>query len=134
MASVTNWVIGREPIRTEGELALVPVRLPWYRSLPLSSLEELSVSVAGREVAPDALRLRLGEAEYSLAELAERSEEYWFVQDTGWVPVSAGGLGDEAAVAVTAAFRIPYLMIGPGKALTRVVADEVVLPVEGGDR
>lgn len=131
MGSVTNQVIGREPIRTEGELALVPVRVPWYRSLPLSSLEELTVAVDGREVTPDTLRLRLGDEEYTLADLAERSDEFWFVQDTGWVPVPAEGLGAEASVAVTASLRIPYLMIGPTTALRRVVVDEITLPVEG---
>lgn len=129
MASVTNWVIGREPVVVRGDEALVPLRVPWYRSLPLSSLEALAVSVDGHPV-PDAdLRLTLGETDYSLADLAERSDEFWFVADTAHVKAPAAGLGEHAEIAASATFRIPYIFVGPDTPLRRVVSETAVLDV-----
>lgn len=129
MSSVTTWVIGREPIRVAGAEALVPLRLPWYRSLPWSSLEALTVTVDGHDVPAGELNIRLDGKALTLADMSGDSETFWFIQDTAFVAVSAVGLGSTARVAVSATFRIPYLMIGPDTALRRVVVDELDLPV-----
>lgn len=129
MATVTNWLLGREPLVTRGDDALVPLRVPWYRSLPLASVETLSVTVDGRPV-PDAdVRLTLGDADYSLAELAERPDDFWFVQDTAFVRVPSAGLGERAEVTASATFRIPYIFVGPDTPLRRLVTETRTLDV-----
>ncbi|MDR2381792.1 MAG: DUF6379 domain-containing protein [Bifidobacteriaceae bacterium] len=92
VAALTDLVVGREPIQRRGETALIPLRVPWYRSLPLSSLETLEVSVEGKPI--EDVHLEVNGESSSLAQLAQRSTEYWFVQDTGFVPVPAGDLGE----------------------------------------
>jgi len=104
------------------------VRVPWYRSLPLSCLEALEVSVDGQPV--DGVTLQVNGHSYTPSEWVTKADEFWFVQDTAFVPVPAAGLGDQAQVAVRAAWRIPYLILGD-RAMVRTVTDSLALPVEG---
>lgn len=110
----------------------VDVRLPWYRSLPMSCLEDVELIVNGEAVARDDVRVRLDGADLALDDLAERTTDFWFVQDAVTVSAPlAGGLvaGADADVQVTLATRIPYILIGPDAALvqrTRVARKVVV--------
>jgi hypothetical protein len=49
----------------------VDVHLAWYRSLPLSCVEDISVTVAGRTVPRDDTRVRYGGRELALNDLAD---------------------------------------------------------------
>ena len=110
----------------------IDLHLAWYRSLPLSCVEDIRLSLDGAEVAPERIRvLRSGET-LTLAQLADRVDDEWFVQDpltlqvTGLVPAESGS---RIAVDVTMATRIPYILIGPKQALvkpTRVRREVVV--------
>ncbi|MFZ8278380.1 C-glycoside deglycosidase beta subunit domain-containing protein, partial [Staphylococcus aureus] len=54
--------------------------IPWYRSLWLSSVTSLDLSVDGERVDADDLRFGLGDRRYRLDELPEQSETLWFLQ------------------------------------------------------
>ena len=100
----------------------VDVHLAWYRSLPLSCIENISVSVDGQPVDRDQLRvLRNGEA-ITIDQLADRIDEEWFVQDPLTIEVPSDSplpKGAESEVEVNLATRIPYIIIGPNVALTQ---------------
>lgn len=109
---------------TEGGCA-VAVRLPWYRSLPLSCVEDVILTVDGERVAREDVRVAYGsdpESAVSLDDLADRTEQ-WFVQDAVQVhaPLRSVSVhaGQEAEVEVTLAVRVPYIMIGPETALVQ---------------
>lgn len=100
----------------------VDVHLPWYRSLPLSCVEDVAVTVNGERAARDDLRVRLGDDEVPLDDLADKTEDWWFVQDplTLTVPLAADlPSGADADVAVHLAIRIPYIILGPEQALVQ---------------
>jgi hypothetical protein len=100
----------------------VDVHLPWYRSLPLSCLEDVTVTVDGETVVGEALTLRATGRDLRLVELADLVDEQWFVQDplTLLVPVSGPrAAGDTADIRVALATRIPYIVIGPATALVQ---------------
>ena len=59
--------------------------MPWYRALPLSSLEGLEVSLDGDAVPSEALRLSLDGKTYSLADLPPLYDEWWYVADAAEV-------------------------------------------------
>jgi F420-dependent methylenetetrahydromethanopterin dehydrogenase len=100
----------------------VDVRLPWYRSLPLSCLEDVTVTVDGTVAARADVTLRHEGRELHPDDLADLVDEQWFVQDplTVLVPDPAPATaGAEADVSVHVAVRIPYIIIGPGTALVQ---------------
>ncbi len=102
------------------------IRLNWYRSLAISCLETLKVSLDGQPIAPEAVRLELNGKVLSLAEAEDAVEEYWFVQDSLGIRVAGAGqvkTGESHEVAVEYALRFPYIAIGPGRFLVNVSAE-----------
>ena len=59
----------------------IAVTVPWYRSLWLSSVTDIAVSVEGREIPKADLRVELGERTYRVEELADQWDVLWFIQD-----------------------------------------------------
>ena len=100
----------------------IDVHLPWYRSLPLSCVENIDVSIAGNRYARDKLRVQHDGRELTVDALASLVDEQWFVQDplTVVVPVASPlTAGAETDVEVALATRIPYIIIGPETALVQ---------------
>lgn len=109
-------------VRATDDGCEVDVRLPWYRSLPMSCLENVDLTVNGEQVEAQSVRVRYGDKDAALSELEGRVEDWWFVQDavTLVAPLSQPlAVGDDAAVDVTLFTRIPYIMIGPEMALVQ---------------
>jgi hypothetical protein len=100
----------------------VDVHLAWYRSLPLSCVEDVAVTVAGRTAPREEVRIRYGGRELALGDLAGLVDDWWFVQDALTVVVpdpAPRDPGTESEVAVELATRIPYIIIGPQTALVQ---------------
>lgn len=97
------------------------IRLPWYRSLPLSSVLGVKVSLDGAPVPADSLKLRVNGRSRTFDELAEVWDEVWFIQDQGAVEIEgvAHRPGDEVDVDVEIELRFPYIIIDGVGPLTR---------------
>jgi hypothetical protein len=97
------------------------LRFKWYRSLPLSCLENLRLSVDGQPVDPGAISFGINGNEYRLHELADKVEEFWFILDSAILSVDQPGRvksGESHQIDVVFGMRAPYIAIGPGKFLT----------------
>lgn len=107
-----------------GRLELA-VHLPWYRSLPISCLESVEVTVDGAAAAVDSVRVpgfagRMAEAAVSDAQ--------WDLRDPLAVSLDmAGRPGEEHQLEVAVAVRIPYIEQAPGVPLVQ----RVVVRTEG---
>jgi len=107
-----------DQVIADGSLRAVPagftfdLRMPWYRALPLSSLEGLDVRIDGEAVPSDELRLSLAGKTYSLAELPPLYDEWWYVADPAEVRAPRAGelAAGEHELDVTIALRIPYIV------------------------
>lgn len=125
-------VLGDDAVRATPQGYEVDLHLAWYRSLPLSCVEDISISVAGTAAARDAIRVLRDGGSMTLDELAGRVDDEWFVQDpltVAFPDPSPLAKGAEAEVQVTMATRIPYIIIGPDTALvkpTRVTRKVVI--------
>jgi hypothetical protein len=88
------------------------LRMPWYRALPLSSVEGLEVRIDGEPVPSEELRLSLGGREYRLSDLPPLYDDWWYVADPAEVRAPRpGGLSlGEHELDVTIALRIPYIV------------------------
>ena len=59
------------------------VRLPWYRSLPLSVVELAELTVDGRPVPANDIRFTINGKSFALDALTDLTEEVWYVLDSG---------------------------------------------------
>ncbi len=95
----------------DDKIVCVRMRLPWYRSLPLSAVADLKFRIDGKDIPRTSLRLQADGYVYTLDQLHELIDEQWFVLDTKTIelhldePLSQG----EHDVRLMAQVRIPYL-------------------------
>jgi len=116
MATHNSLFSEKDVRRTENGLA-VSVQLPWYRSLWLSAVDDVSASVNGVEIPKESLRFELEGHSYTVAELPEQSETLWFVADRPDVVIPlehAPAAGDKLTVEVVLTMRLLYMQIMPG--------------------
>ena len=131
MTSFTDMIMDGSPVLRDGADLLVPLRVPWYRSLALSTFEGLELSLDGAAVDPEAVRLEINDHSYALADLKDLTEEFWYVLDTGYVRVLAPeGVGERVEVAAGTTQRIPYILVGPGQCMVKRTHQTLALEVQ----
>ncbi|MBN9605342.1 MAG: sugar phosphate isomerase/epimerase [Actinomycetales bacterium] len=137
-----NGLITSDSLRPHPEGLALRLDLPWYRSLWLSSVSSLGVTVDGEEVPAGDLRLELGGRRYRLDELPEQSETLWFLQEHPLLVVPRAepvAIGDVRRIGVAGELRLPYMQIapgqdgGPGIYVPNVVRQELELTVTDRD-
>ncbi len=97
------------------------VRLNWYRSLPVSSVEKLTITLDGEAVPAEQIRFEINHRQFRLEELENQVEEFWFVQDSARLRVLQPGevaVGETHTLYTEMTLRFPYIAIGPGRFLT----------------
>ena len=110
----------------------IALTVPWYRSLWLSSVSDIAVSVEGREIPKDDLRVELGERTFRVDELADQWDVLWFIQDRLVVVVPLDeppAEGAEVDVEVTVDLRLPYMQIAPTTYVTNHASNRRALAV-----
>jgi hypothetical protein len=88
----------------------VELRLPWYRALPVSTVEIEAVEIDGVPVDPARVTFTLEGRSYALAAMEEATDHSWYVLDSAWLTI-AGALpaaGDHT-LAVTLTTYPPYI-------------------------
>ena len=125
-------VLGDKAVRAADGGYEVDLHLAWYRSLPLSCLEGIDLTINNEAATRESLKVSVGGQQLGLDDLPELDDEWWFVQDALTVHVpsaAAAAQGEQVDVDVTLATRVPYIIIGPDTALvqrTHVVKKVVV--------
>ena len=95
----------------------VSVQLPWYRSLWLSAVDDVAVTVNGEAIPTDRLRFALQGREYRIEELPEQWDTLWFVADRPDVLIDLGRApeqDEQLTVEVVLTMRLLYMQIMPG--------------------
>jgi hypothetical protein len=97
------------------------VRLNWYRSLPLSCVEQLEVRLDGEPLDP--ATLELDGVRSPINELATADDRWWHVLDPARVrvPLERAPEAGRHEVELVLGSRIPYLVAPDGSAA--VIAD-----------
>jgi hypothetical protein len=57
------------------------IRLPWYRSLPLSTIEPAELRINAQPIDLTRVNVRINDKTIPGSDLAERTDEVWFVRD-----------------------------------------------------
>ena len=113
----------------------IALTVPWYRSLWLSSVSDIAVSVEGREIPKGDLRVELGDRTFGVDELQDQWDVLWFIQDrlVVVVPLDAPPAeGQQVDVEVTVDLRLPYMQIAPTKYVTNHASNRRSLAVHAG--
>lgn len=115
-------VLRPDAVRSTAEGYEIDVHLAWYRSLPLSCIENITLSIAGKAVDSANIHVCRDGRELTIADLADRVDDWWFIQDPITVKVrdpAPVAKGSKAEIQVELATRIPYIVIGPDMALVQ---------------
>ena len=104
-------VIGEEGLCATLKGLRLAMRLPWYRSLPFSTVEVASLTLDDAPIDLNGVRVEYEDHSWSLAEMAEQTDAFWFVRDSAFLllPGVAGEAGDEHRVALTLNVNPPYI-------------------------
>jgi Domain of unknown function (DUF6379) len=101
----------------------IDVRLPWYRSLPVSTVEVGEVAIDGKVIDPARVSFELEGRSYPLAAMADQVDKVWFVLDSAYLNIDVSpSNGGEHDVSVTLNLYPPYI-----RGLKRVSRDRKTL-------
>ena len=121
-----NTLFQDSDVRLHDDGIAVSVQIPWYRSLWLSAVNDVAVTVNGQQVPRESLRFQLAGRNYRIEELREQWETLWFLQDRADVVVPLDprpSPGDRLTVEVVLDLRLLYMQIAP----QRYVGNRVVV-------
>ena len=112
-----NGLIDESSLRAHPDGLALSLTLPWYRSLWLSSVSTLRLTVDGEPVDVSDLAFELDGVRYALDELPEQHDVLWYLQAHPLLiarrsrPVA---LGETHDIEVFGELRLPYMQIAPG--------------------
>jgi len=121
--TISENILVEDSLRASATGFEVQVLLNWYRSLPLSCVQTLELTVDGQPVPRAQIRFLINGRERSLDELNDLVDEDWYVQDKATLRVQrslAVKPGESHDVALKLGSRIPYIVTGPSSALEQV--------------
>jgi hypothetical protein len=107
----------------------IALKIPWYRSLWLSSVTTIGVSIDGTAIPTEDLRAELGDRTYRIDELKDQSETLWFLQDRLVVVAPLDPGTDTVDVEVSVEVRLPYMQIKPALYVTNHATNRRALAV-----
>jgi hypothetical protein len=86
--------------------------------LPYSSILELSIEIDGERITSNEIKLCVEGKYWAIEDLAQVTEQSWFVQDRATIDFKApANLGDTADFAVNLLMLIPNMFMGPDRPL-----------------
>ncbi|PPG92760.1 pyruvate formate-lyase [Rathayibacter sp. AY1F3] len=131
-----NILIDDHSLRVHPEGAVLLLHLPWYRSLWLSSVDGLEVSIDGTTVPGDRLRFELGGSVFRVDQLREQWDVLWFLSDAAVLVVALDeplAAGSVHRVVASARLSLPYMQIKPETYVPQVVHQTRDLVVRTAD-
>lgn len=119
-------VIGEEGLRATPNGLRLAMRLPWYRSLPFSTVEVGSLSIDGEAVDLADAVIEYDGASWPLAANGEQVNSFWFVRDSAFLVLPGRDLpaGSSHEVALNIFVSPPYI---PGMKRTNPQTDTLIV-------
>ncbi|WP_321785052.1 C-glycoside deglycosidase beta subunit domain-containing protein [Paraburkholderia sp. J94] len=116
-----NRVVSDNGLRATESGFAIDVRLPWYRSLPLSTVDIAEIILDGETIDLADVTFELEGQTLRPDDLRALTDQWWYVLDSAWLNVKHAPLAKGSAhdVAVTLAVRPPYI-----KGLVRLTKTE----------
>lgn len=104
-------IIGEEGLSSGPDGLRLAMRLPWYRSLPFSTVEVASLAIDGEEIDLSEAEVEYDGECWSLADQGERIDTFWFVRDSAFLRVPRRSLagGQDHRVDLILHVSPPYI-------------------------
>ncbi len=127
--SLAQSMLGDGALRAVDGGFELDIHLNWYRSLPVSSVATIELTVAGEEIPSEEITVEVNGSPSGLDELATRWDEEWFVLDPATLRVRRPLVrtGERVDVRLKLGSRVPYILVGPDRALEVVSERSAVL-------
>jgi Domain of unknown function (DUF6379) len=78
----SGFLISGPGTRVNGSVLTLEVRLPWYRSLPLSVARVSEICIDGKAISLAGAEVEANGKRFPLADLADKTTDFWFVLDS----------------------------------------------------
>lgn len=120
-------VIGEEGLCAAPQGLRLAMRLPWYRSLPFSTVAVASLAIDGEAVDLADARIEYDGESWPLAANGDHVDSFWFVRDSAFLVLPGRSLpaGSAHEVALNVTVSPPYI---PG--MTRANPQTELLTVQ----
>ena len=137
-----NGLLDDSSLRAHPEGFALSLTIPWYRSLWLSSVSTLELTVDGERITAGDLIFELDGVRYPLDQLPEQSDVLWYLQAHPRLIVKRTRpvtLGETVDVEIFGELRLPYMQIapgaddGPGMYVPNIVRQKLTLTVTDSD-
>lgn len=117
MGPLDKDVVRDDALSATEEGYALEIHSHWYRSLPLTSLAVVDLTLDGEHVDPSGLTVQANGKTFGFDELGELYDEWWFVIDpvTLQIPRPNAAPGGQHRVELDLGLSIPYLIVGPGE-------------------
>lgn len=112
-----NGLIDESSLRVHPDGLALSLQIPWYRSLWLSSVTSLQLSVDGEAIAAEDLDFELNGTRYPVSDLPQQSEVLWYLQEHPLLIVRRAApvlLGETHDIDLIGEMRLPYMQIAAG--------------------
>jgi hypothetical protein len=104
-------IIGESGITAGADGLRLDMRLPWYRSLPLSTTLVEGVTIDGASVDLTGAWIEVADQRMSLAQAADAVDSFWFVLDSAYLILPSQHIdrGSTHSVELTLSICPPYI-------------------------
>lgn len=86
------------------------IRLPWYRTLPLSVIDMPAVKIDGQSIDPSSVTLEVNGKRFDARSIRDAIDEWWYVLDRGTLHIAGHPLtAAPHSVTVEVNFAPPYI-------------------------
>ena len=119
-------IIGEEGLAATPGGLRVAMRLPWYRSLPFSTVEVAGLAIDGADVDLSGALVEYDGNSWPLAQLGDQTNSFWFVRDSAFLLLPGRDLpaGSSHEVALNIFVSPPYI---PGMKRTNPQTDTLIV-------
>ena len=107
----SSLLLTEDALRVDPSGIAVDIRLPWYRSLPLSVVDVPRLAIADTEIARQEVLFEVNGKRFALDGLGDLTGEFWFVLDRAVLRAKVPGLktGERYAVELQLDLYPPYI-------------------------
>ena len=124
MGPMDKDVVRDDALHATSDGFALDIRSHWYRSLPLTSLVGLDLTVDGEKVPEDDMTVGVNGQEFTVAQLGDGYDEWWYVLDPFELRVRKPGFdcAQPHDIEFGLGLSIPYILIGPPDARQPLLA------------
>ena len=116
MGPLDKFMLGDDALAATAEGCLLNIRSHWYRSLPLSSVGILTVSIDGENIASENIAVEINGQSHPLNALPSLHDEWWFILDAATLHIQSSNkiaAGTQHEISLELGLLLPYILVGP---------------------